>query len=93
MLIGDHLAEIFLGKYKEIMAYLNDGQYPDSIEEYISLRSCIYENIHQIKDDMSEAIGQDFCRSIESGVLGEFAFLKRYKQGYILQHIETGIFY
>ena len=93
MLIEDQLADIFLQKYKGIMAYLNEGQYPDSIEEYTSLRSSIYENINQIKEDMFEMIGQDFFRSIESGVFGKFTFLKRYKQGYILQHIETGIFY
>jgi hypothetical protein len=93
MLVDGKLAEIFLEKYKAIMTYLNDGKCPDSIEEYAFFRSSIYGHMDQIKENMLDIIGQDFYGSIESGIFGQFAFLKRYKQGYILQHLDTGIFY
>lgn len=75
------------------MTYLNDGDVPDDNEEYASVRPLIYQHLNQIKDHMLDTVGHDFYRSLELGIFGRFVFLKRYKQGYVFHHIDTGIFY
>jgi len=93
MLIDKRMADVFLNHYKAIMSYLNDGVEPDGVKAYASLRQIIFERIEEFEDDVKGIVGQDFVSSIKSGNFGQFVYLKKYQNGYILQHIDTGKYY
>lgn len=93
MLIDKDLANIFLDKYKDVMRYINGGNYPTSIEEYAKLRPVVFERIDEVISNYQEVVGPNFINSLKSAILGTFVYLKKYRKGYILQYIETGTYY
>lgn len=93
MLIDKDLANTFLDKYKDVMRYINGGNYPTSIEEYTKLRPVVFERIDEVISNYQEVVGPNFISSLKSAILGTFVYLKKYRKGYILQYIETGTYY
>ena len=93
MLLDDCVSDEFLSKYKAVIAYLNNGVYPDGSEGYAALRGEIFIHLDEIQEDLVDVVGMDFIDSLRAGVFGAFIFLKRYQRGYVLQHIDTGVFY
>jgi hypothetical protein len=93
VLIDEESANEFLDKYKAVIAFFNDGEYPECVEDYAYIRSSIYENIESIEEHMLQRIGESFFQTIKAGNFGDFVYLKRYKQGHILKHVESGVFY
>lgn len=93
MLIRKEQADTFLEKYKSIMTYLNGGALLSRIEEYVALRSEIYERIEDIDKNCRMLAGKQFIDSLRSAVCGNFVYLKKYRNGYVLQDTESGIYY
>ena len=54
-----------------------------------ALRPAIFERIADIENDLQDTVGIEFLRAIKSAIFGRFIFLKRYKQGYVLLHVEN----
>ncbi len=93
MLIREEQADIFLEKYKSIMTHLNGRVLPSGIEEYAALRSEIYEHIEDIDKNCKELVGEQFIESLRSAICTNFVYLKKYRNGYILQDAKSGIYY
>ena len=93
MLLGEQASDEFLSKYKAVIAYLNGGVYPGSSEEYAEFRDEIFSHLDEIQEDLADVVGMEFIDSLRVSILGAFVFLKRYQKGYVLQHIDTGVFY
>ncbi|GJL72470.1 MAG: hypothetical protein NMNS01_16690 [Nitrosomonas sp.] len=93
MLIHKELADTFLEKYKNVMAHLNDGILPSGIEEYAALRPEIYKRIEDIDENCRELVGKQFIESLRSAAYSTFVYLKKYRNGYVLQDTESGVYY
>ncbi|SER59270.1 hypothetical protein SAMN05421690_104125 [Nitrosomonas sp. Nm51] len=93
MLIRKEQADTFLEKYKSIMAHLNGGGIPSGIKEYTALRSEIYKRIEGIDKNCKELVGEQFIESLRSAICTNFVYLKKYRNGYVLQDTESGIYY
>jgi len=93
MLIRKEQADTFLEKYKSIMIHLNGRAIPSGIEEYVALRSEIYERIEDIDKNCKELVGEQFIESLRSAICTNFVYLKKYRNGYALQDTESGIYY
>jgi hypothetical protein len=89
MLVDKCVADEFLSKYKKLFWFLNEQQEPENLNCYVDLRPRIFEK----EKKFNRIVGDDFCNSIESAVFGKFVFLKKYKNGYIFQNVETEIYY
>ncbi|MCP5275703.1 MAG: hypothetical protein H6936_12815 [Burkholderiales bacterium] len=93
MLICKEQADTFLEKYKSIMTYLNGKTVPSGIEKYVALRTKIYECIEDIDKNCNELVGKQFIESLRSAICTNFVYLKKYRNGYVLQDTESGIYY
>ena len=93
MLIEKKMADIFICHYKAIMTLLNGGVEPDGLQAYTSLRHVLFDKIDEIEVEIIGTVGSEFVSSIKSGIFGKFVYLKKYKNGYILQNIGTGKYY
>lgn len=93
MLIHKELADTFLEKYKDVMAHLNGGVLPSGIEEYAALRPEIYKRIEDIDEDCRKLVGKQFIESLRSAKCSTFVYLKKYRNGYVLQDTESGVYY
>ena len=75
------------------MTYLNGGALPSGIEEYVALRSEIYERIEDVAKNCRKLVGKQFIESLRSARCRNFVYLKKYRNGYVLQDTESGIYY
>lgn len=93
MLIHKELADTFLEKYKNVMTYLNGGILPSEIEEYAALRPEIYKRIEDIDENCRKLVGKQFIESLRFAIRSTFVYLKKYRNGYVLQDTESGVYY
>ena len=93
MLIPKSDSDSFLENYKLVMALINDGQYPEDMNEYGELREELFDRIYEIEKDLSNALGIEFIETIKQGLFGKYVYLKKYQKGYVLKNIDNGKFY
>lgn len=93
MLIPEEHADLFLKKYQLIMAYLNEGVMPGGMEEFAALREDVYLAFEDEEDVYKEIAGSSFVDSLKAASFGNFVYLKKYKDGYVFQNIESGRYY
>ena len=93
MLIKKSDSDSFLGNYKLAMALINDGQYPENINEYGELREELFDRVYEIEKELSNALGIEFVETIKQGLFGKYVYLKKYQKGYVLKNIDNGKFY
>lgn len=93
MLLDTELADDFLYRYKMLMVYLNNGEIPEGMEGFAAIRSEIYDCLDVLNEDMSEVVGSDFLSGLRGAAYGDFIYLKKYKDGYVFKHIESGVYY
>ena len=92
MLVEKIFADTFLVSYKALLKYRNDCVEPKNVNEYESVRTKMFENIDDLTDLKCE-VTADFIESIKTGIFGKFIYLKNYKNGYVLFHIESNKYY
>ena len=93
MLIQKSHSDSFLQNYKLAMALINNGQYPEDINEYGELREELFDRIDEIETELSNALGVEFVESIKQGSFGKYVYLKKYQKGYVLKNLGNGKFY
>ena len=93
MLLRKKLADSFLYKYQIIMVYLNNGEIPSGMHHFAAIRPEIYECIDEINENMVSIVGHSFISSLRKAVFGQFIYLKKYNDGYVFQHVDSGQFY
>ena len=93
MLLDTAHADDFLYKYQLLMVYLNDGEIPNGKEGFAAIRPEIYECLDELEESMLEFVGSEFLSNLREAAFGEFVYLKKYKEGYVFKHIETGCYY
>ncbi|WP_252177042.1 hypothetical protein [Endozoicomonas sp. 4G] len=93
MLVQKSCSDSFIENYKLAMALINNGQYPEDVNEYGGLREELFDRIYEIEKELSDALGVDFVETIKQGLFGKYVYLKKYQKGYVLKNIDNGKFY
>ena len=93
MLIQKSYSDSFLENYKLAMALINNGQYPEDMNEYGELREELFDRIHEIESELSNALEMEFVKTIKQGLFGKYIYLKKYQKGYVLKNLGNGNFY
>lgn len=91
MLISSTLANDFLTSYKAVLTEVNRGKSPNGVNEYTECRDLLYSDSVSITDCTS--ITQDFKDALVKAIYGQFIFLKKYKNWYAFQYIETNQYF
>lgn len=93
MLVNSLISDSFLSKYKKLAKFLNGGVEPENISEYAQLRTLILENLQIEEENFKNLVGLEFYNCLKFARYGEYIFLKKYKNGYILNGIDDGLYY
>lgn len=91
MLVNTTIANKFLASYKTLLTEVNSGKTPQDTNEFAECRKTLYSDSISIAEYKS--IDEDFKNAVSKSIFGKFIFLKKYKNWYAFQHIETGQYF
>ncbi|MBL7215559.1 MAG: hypothetical protein ISS71_07755 [Phycisphaerae bacterium] len=87
MLVSSAIANDFLASYKAVLTEVNGGKLPKGVDEYAKCRDLLYSDSMLITE--CTGISNDFKEALSKSVYGQFIYLKKYKNWYAFQHVET----
>ena len=93
MILPADLGDDFLATYKGVLAYLNGGEEPESVEDYVVFRKQLYSEFADIQSDLAKYLEPEFFESLSHAVFGRFVFMKKYRKGYAFQNTKNSNFY
>lgn len=93
MLVAPHVAQQFLASYIPLLATVNEGSAPKDLQQYCVARQRLYAQLPDWLTQQQSQLQPEFVESLQQAVTGSFVYLKKYKEGYAFQHIESGKFY
>lgn len=91
MLVDSAVANEFLAIYKGVLALVNDGVVPKDTKEFVECRELLYSDLESTVEYTN--IPEDFKNALSRAIYGKFIFLKKYKNWYALQHVESSKYY
>jgi len=94
MLVSQFVAKNFLKNYKKLMTYLNNGEEPADLEEYMRLRELLFDRLKKEEKNLVKlVVGNNFYEALTLARYGRFVYLKKYQKGYVFWDIDDGRFY
>jgi len=91
MLVNNFVANEFLASYKAVLTEINEGILPQDIDEYVECRDLLYSDSVSIAD--CKNVSDDFKDALAKAICGQFIYLKKYKNRYVFQHLDTNRYF
>ena len=91
MLVNSSIANDFLSSYIAVLTEINDGIQPQNTEEYIECRDFLYSDLASLSTYKN--ISRDLKNAVKKVVYGQFIYLKKYKDWYAFQHLDTNQYF